>query len=85
MSTITRFLVVAVTTFLVVTSVSLAQKKPLHKSGTTMTRKVSQKVVYYCPMHPKEISLNPGKYPVCRMDLVKKKINQSPTRKERST
>ena len=59
--------------FLVVTTFSYAQEKSLQKRGTTMTRKVSQKVVYYCPMHPNETSSKPGKCPACGMDLLNKK------------
>jgi len=35
-------------------------------------KKVSEKVVYTCPMHPEILKDKPGKCPTCGMNLIKK-------------
>ena len=40
------------------------------KSFANTTTSATQKEVYHCPMHPAVISDQPGKCPICHMDLV---------------
>jgi hypothetical protein len=59
-----KTLIIALTTFFTLGSAVYAQ------TATPAAKKEVQKIVYSCPMHPKEISDKKGKCPKCGMDLV---------------
>ncbi|MEW5758871.1 MAG: efflux RND transporter periplasmic adaptor subunit [Candidatus Omnitrophota bacterium] len=52
----------------------------MKQKGSSST--ISQKVVYYCPMHPSYTSDKPGDCPICNMKLVKKETATAKAQKE---
>jgi len=76
----TRFIFItglAVSILLSMGAVSYPQIKSEQKSGTAAIKMSAQKDVYYCPMHPDEVSEKPGSCPKCGMDLQKKESTTS--------
>ncbi len=51
-------------------------KKQTGLSAGSSTAGLQAKEIYYCPMHPDQVSDKPGKCPKCGMDLVKKEAGQ---------
>lgn len=66
----TKINLIAVSLLALAFAFSACSSQPAKKNATTQSG--TEKVQYTCTMHPEVIKDDPGKCPICGMDLVKK-------------